>query len=71
MLNMSEDEFLKKLKKKMAICTILQRKFGCKCAKNDKPLFCDCVEELYSEQENNCHDCDLYKEAHIIHEWER
>jgi len=47
---MSEDELLKKLKKKMAICTILQRKFGCKCSQDEKrPLFCDAAEELYKE----------------------
>ena len=46
---MSEDEFTKKLKKKMAICTILQRKFGCKCAENETVPFCSTVEELYKE----------------------
>lgn len=46
---MSEDEHTKKLKKKMAICTILQIKFSCKCAKNERPLFCSCVEEIYNE----------------------
>jgi len=46
---MSEDEFTKKLTKKMVICTILQRKFGCRCAKDEKPLFCTAVEELYNE----------------------
>jgi hypothetical protein len=46
---LSEDEFVKKLKKKMAICTILQRKFGCKCAENETIPFCNTVEELYKE----------------------
>ena len=46
---MSEDEFVKKLKKKMAICTILQRKFGCKCTENERIPFCSTVEELYKE----------------------
>lgn len=40
------------LKKKMAICTILQRKFGCKCSTpgtgclDEQPLFCTIVDEL-------------------------
>lgn len=44
-----EDELVKKLKKKMNICVILQRKFGCKCAKNESLPFCTAVEELYEE----------------------
>jgi len=49
-LNMSEDMRIKTLKKKMAICTILQRKFSCKCSQDEKrPLFCDGVKELYQE----------------------
>ena len=45
-----EDHLLKVLKKKMAICTILQKKFGCKCVTDEKrPLFCAGVEELYNE----------------------
>ena len=49
MYQVSEDMLLKKLKKKMAICTILQMKFGCKCAKTQTGPFCTAVEELYQE----------------------
>jgi len=46
---MSEDELIKSLKKKMNICVILQRKFGCRCVKSDVLPFCTAVEELYAE----------------------
>ena len=57
MYQVSEDELTKKLKKKMAICTILQRKFGCKCASPfregiaevDYQPYCEVVAELYKE----------------------
>jgi len=45
-LNMSEHT--KKLKEKMDVCVILQRKFGCKCAINDRLPFCNTVEEIYN-----------------------
>ena len=53
---MSESDLTKRLKKKMVICTMLQKKFNCRCVRKDfkvgiadvtyKP-FCDSVEELY------------------------
>jgi hypothetical protein len=46
---MSEDVQFEILKKKMKICTILQVKFGCKCAKDEKRIFCTAVEELCNE----------------------
>lgn len=48
-VKLSEDEQIKKLKKKMNICVILQRKFGCRCVKGDRLPFCTTVEELYIE----------------------
>lgn len=60
-MSMSETELNKRLKKKMAICAILQRKFGCRCVKKEfkvgiadvtyKP-FCEAVEEVYAECQN-------------------
>ncbi len=44
---MSKDEHLKILKKKMVICTILQRRKNCVCAKDTRNVFCIAVEELY------------------------
>lgn len=44
---MTEDEETKKLKRKMSICTVIQRKFGCKCNKDMRGIFCEAVEELY------------------------
>ena len=75
---MSEDEFAKIVKKKQNICTIIQRKFNCQCicVKNGKPTFtgfndlCTAVDVLYKEQENNCLDCELNKDAHRPKEWE-
>jgi hypothetical protein len=67
---MSEDELTKILVKKMNICTIAQRKFGCRCAKNERIPFCSIVEELYKELTNDCFNCELYKEAHKAKEWE-
>lgn len=54
---MSEDVLTKKLKTKMVICAILQRKFECKCAKLFREgiaevtyqPFCETVTELYEE----------------------
>ena len=51
------NELTMRLKKKMNLCAILQRKFGCQCSKNFKEgiadvtykPFCDAVEELYKE----------------------
>lgn len=68
---MSEDMHTEVLKKKMNICTILQRKFGCKCATNEIIPFCTAVEELYKELENDCLNCELYKEAQEVPEWEQ
>ena len=66
---MSEDKRLKEAKKKMSVCTILQMKFGCKCAKNETIPFCSTVEELYKQQEYVCLNCELYKEAHEPKAW--
>ena len=52
---MTEDKLLGQLKKKMAICTILQVKFRCRCAKKvgegivSYQPFCEAVQELYNE----------------------
>ena len=50
---MSEDERLEKLKKKMAICAIIQSKFGCKCSERETIPFCSCVEELFNLYERS------------------
>lgn len=57
---MSETDLNKRLKKKMVICTILQKKFGCRCVKEFKvgiaevtyKPFCEAIEELYEECQN-------------------